>query len=145
MADSSQPLPKPPSSTESDGDPDLSVYTTPKEQREQGRDKKRGRVSEVESPNPTEKQKLKFEEDSPQKEHSDSIQKVQRAAIVTKSPFLDTNMGNSTDVPVEKPNGIKPYRDYLDPNHKLTYEQEKDIQCASVHYTFEQIAKIPTS
>ena len=85
MADSSQPLPKPPCSTESDGDPDLSVYTTPKEQREQGREKKRGRVSEVESPNPTEKQRLKFEEESRQKEHSDSIQKVQRAAKVTKS------------------------------------------------------------
>ena len=120
MADSSQPLPRPPSSTESDGDPDLSVYTTPKEKREQGRDKKRGRVSEIESPNPTEKQKLKFEEDSPLKDHSDSIQKVQRAAIVTTSPFLATNMGNSTDVAVEKPNGIKPYRDFLDPNHKLT-------------------------
>ncbi len=34
MADSVQPLPKTPSNTESDGDPDVSVYLTPKEKRE---------------------------------------------------------------------------------------------------------------
>ena len=137
MADSSQPLPKPPSITESDGDPDISVYSTPKEKRDV--EKKRKKGSEVESPNPGEKQKLKFEEETPPKVQSASIQKVQQAAIVTSSPFLSINMGNSTDVPIDKPTGIKPYRDYLDPNHKLPYEQEKSIQCASVAYTFEKI------
>ena len=122
MADSSQPLPKPPSCTESDGDPDTSVYSTPKEKREV--EKKRKKGSEVESPNPGDKQKLKYDEETPPKVQSASVQKVQQAAIVTSSPFLSINMGNSTDVPIDKPTGIKPYRDYLDPNHKLSYEQE---------------------
>ena len=137
MADSSQPFPKPPSCTESDGEPDLSVYSTPKGKREEVKKRKKG--SETDSPNPGDKQKPKFDEETPPKVQSASVQKVQQAAIVTSSPFLSTNMGSSTDVPIDKPANIKPYRDYLDPNHKLPYEQEKSIQCASVHYTFEKV------
>ena len=139
MADSLQSLIKPPGSAESDGDLDQSVYTTPKEQREQER--KRVRISEEESPNPADKQRLKFEEESPLKEHSDSIQKVQKAAKVTTSPFLSTDMAQSTDVLVDKPSGIKPYRDYLDPLYKLPYEQERNLQCATVNYTHDKILK----
>ena len=61
MAESLQSLPKPPCSTESDGDLDQSVYTTPKEQRdrEQERErKKRAREAELESPNLTDKQRF---------------------------------------------------------------------------------------
>ena len=120
MADSSQPLPKPPSCTESDGEPDLSVYSTPKGKREDVKKRKKG--SEIESPNPGDKQKPKYDEDTPPKVQSVSVQKVQQAAIVTSSPFLSANMETSTDVPIDKPTNIKPYRDYLDPNHKLSYE-----------------------
>ena len=122
MAESLQSLSKPPSSAESDGDLDLSVYLTPKEQRDREKEKerkKRSRDTEIESPNLTEKQRVKLDETSPfkiQLKQIDSIKKVLHSGLVTNSPFLNTDMGsNSTDVPVDKPNGIKPYRDYLDP------------------------------
>ena len=50
-------------------------------------------------------------------------------------------MAQSTDVLVDKPNGIKPYRDYLDPLHKLSYDQERNLQCATVNYTHDKILK----
>ena len=68
-------------------------------QRNKGNRKGRGKKRELESPNLTDKQRLKLDEVSPHKEHSDSIQKVQKAAKVTKSPFLSTDMAQSTDVP----------------------------------------------
>ena len=110
--------------------PDNPISVSIKEQRDREKEKerkKRSRDTELESPNLTDKQRFKLDETSPFKEQLkqiDSIKKVLNSGLVTNSPFLSTDM-DSTDVPIDKPTGIKPYRDYLDPQFKLKYEQEK--------------------